>query len=103
MTSSCSSNCLDDKSINTEPRENVHPEQKDWQPARCCKMVKYGGKRRGRSLARLLLAFAHGGLAALLHEPSARAFPFLFGQVRSRIPILHALRVHCGDAGPYIG
>ena len=27
---SCSSNCLDHKSIDTEPRENEHPEQKDW-------------------------------------------------------------------------
>jgi len=50
----------------------------------------------------LLFAFAQGGFAALLHESSARAFPLLFGQVCSRIPILHALRVHCSNAGPHI-
>jgi hypothetical protein len=42
--------CLDDKSIDTEPRENEHPEQKNWQPARRRKRVKDGGERRGRSL-----------------------------------------------------
>jgi hypothetical protein len=42
--------CLDDKSIDTEPGENEHPEQKYWQPTRRCKTVENSGKWWSRSL-----------------------------------------------------